>query len=172
MTKVENMKNTAYMLEKRSQMMLEQAKADGTVSPAEEKFIELLHHESFSLEFSNCASLEAMKELLERNGVDFTMDEMKAILIGAGTIFQKVEENNGELSEEDLEQVAGGWSWKGFFIGMVAGAVIAAAMVASAAIMVGTWGAGTPAAVIITDLAIGAAAGMVIGGGIGGAIGD
>ena len=172
MTKAENMKNTARMLEKRSEMMLEQAKADGVVSAAEEKFIELMKHESFVQEFGNCASLEAMKELLERNGVDMSMDEMKAILTAAGTIAKKVEENNGELSEEDLEMVAGGWSWKGFFIGLAAGAVIAAAMVASAAIMVGTWGAGTPAAVIITDLAVGAAAGMVIGGGIGGAIGD
>ena len=112
MTKTENMQNTARMLEKRSAMLLEQAKADGVVSPAEEKFIELMKHESFVQEFGNCTSLEAMKELLERNGVDFTMDEMKAILIGAGTIVRKAEENNGELSEEDLEMVAGGRSWK------------------------------------------------------------
>ena len=172
MTKAENMKNTAYMLEKRSAMLMEQARQEGEVPASVEKFMELLHTETFSKEFMNCASAEAVKELLDRNGVDFTMDDINDMMAAMGSTMIKLEENNGELSEEDLEQVAGGWSWKGFFIGMVAGAVIAAAMVASAAIMVGTWGAGTPAAVIITDLAVGAAAGMVIGGGIGGAIGD
>ena len=171
MTKTENMKNTAYMLEKRSQMMLEQAKADGTVSPAEEKFIELMKHESFAREFANCTSFEAAKELLERNGVDMPMEELQSILTAAANILIKLEENNGELTDEDLEQVAGGWSWKGFFIGLAAGAVLAAAMVASAAIMVGTWGAGTPASTIIMELAIGSVAGGVIGGAIGGYVG-
>ena len=61
MTKAENMKNTAYMLEKRSNMMLEQARTEGEVSPAVEKFLELLKDEAFAKDFANCASAEAMK---------------------------------------------------------------------------------------------------------------
>ena len=42
MTKAENMKNTAYLLEKRSNMMLEQAKMEGILTSAEEKLVELM----------------------------------------------------------------------------------------------------------------------------------
>ena len=164
MTKTENLKNTAHMLEKRSQMMLEQAKADGVVSPAEEKFIELMKHESFAREFSNCTSFEAAKELLECNGVDLSMEELQNILTAAANILIKLEENNGELTEEDLEMVAGGWSWGGFFIGLVAGAAAAAIMVGVAVAMIGSCGTAAPIIAI--------AAGAAIGGGIGGIIGD
>ena len=164
MTKVENMQNTARMLEKRSQMMLESAKADGTVSAAEEKFIELLKHESFAQEFVSCASLEAAKELLEKNAVDLSMDELQSIQTAAVTILAKIDENNGELSEEDLEQVAGGWSWKSFGYGLLLGAAIAAVALAVVVITVGSCGTGTAAAVV--------GAGAAIGGIVGGLVGD
>jgi hypothetical protein len=164
MTKAENLKNAAYMLEKRSQMMLQQAKADGTVSPAEEKFIELMKHESFVREFSNCTSFEAAKELLERNGVDMPMEELQSILTAAANILIKLEENNGELTDEDLEQVAGGWSWGGFFKGLLIGAAVAALMVGAAVLTLGSLGTAGPIIVV--------AAGGVLGGIVGGVEGD
>jgi hypothetical protein len=167
------------MLEKRSQMMLEQAKADGAVSPAEEKFIELMKHESFVREFSNCTSFEAAKELLERNGVDMPMEELQNILTAAANILIKLEENNGELTDEDLEQVAGGWTWGGFFKGLVMGVVVTAVIVAVAAAAiatsVATGGTAAPLAVVTTGKVVAAVAGAVgmvaAGGAIGGVAG-
>ena len=147
MTKVENMKNTAYMLEKRSAMLMEQARQEGEVPASAEKFYELLHDDAFRAEFMNCNSEAAVKELLDRNGVDFSMEEIDAILIAVGNTMIKLEENNGELSEEDLEQVAGGWSWGGFFKGIALG-------VATMVVMIGV----TAACVAATAASGGAAA--------------
>jgi hypothetical protein len=105
---MEAMMNTANMLEKRSTMILEQAKADGIITPAEEKFAELIRDEAFAAALNNCGSAEAVKELLDKNGVDFSMEEIHAMLVVVGTLFQKLEENDGELTDEDLEQIAGG----------------------------------------------------------------
>ena len=169
MTKAENMKNTAYMLEKRSNMMLEQARTEGEVSPAVEKFLELLKDEAFAKDFANCASAEAMKELLDQNGVEFSMEEIDSLLIGIGTLALKLEENNGELSEEELEMIAGGFSWTGFWAGVGGGILMAAACIGCAVAMGVTAGAAAPAAAagIAKVLAVGAAAGTGVGTGAG-----
>ena len=174
MTKAENLINTARMLEKRSAMLMEQARMEGEVPASAEKFMELLHDEAFSKEFFNCASEAAVKELLDRNGVDFSMEEIDAIMVGVGTTLQKLEENNGELTEEDLEQVAGGWSWGGFFkgigLGIVVGAIMGAIVVGCIAVSAATGGAGAPLAaaaaakLIAGTAAVGATAGGIVGG--------
>ena len=163
MTITENMNNTARMLEKRGNMMADQLKAEGTMTPAEEKLIQLLTYETFQKEFCDCTSAEAVKELLDRNGVNMSMDEVNAFLAAVGTLCKKVQENDGELSEEDLEMVAGGWSWKGFGLGLLIGAAAAAVMLATAVVMIGSCGTLTGVAVV----AAGAAIGGVIGGNIG-----
>ena len=165
MTKAENMKNTAYMLEKRSNMMLEQARTEGEVSPAVEKFLELLKDEAFAKDFANCASAEAMKELLDQNGVEFSMEEIDSLLIGIGTLALKLEENNGELSEEELEMIAGGFSWTAFWAGVGGGILMAAVCIGCAVAMGVTSGAAAPvvAAGIAKVLAAGAATGTVVG---------
>ena len=167
--KAENMKNTFYALEKRNSMMLEQARAKGEVSPAVEKFMELLKDEAFAKDFANCASAEAMKELLDRNGVDFSMEEIDSILIGIGTLVQKLEENDGELSEEELEMIAGGFCWVSFWSAVGSGIVMAAAVVGCVLAVVGTSGAAAPAvaAGIAKTIAVGAASGAVVGTGMG-----
>ena len=179
MTKAENMKNTAYMLEKRSAMLMEQARTEGEVPASVEKFMELLHTETFNKELMNCTSAEAVKELLDRNGVDFTMEEIDAILITVGNTLIKLEENDGELTEEDLEQVAGGWSWGGFFKGLLVGAVAMVVMIgvtaACVAATVGTGGTAAPLAGVTIAAAakfIGATVGSAaaIGGVMGGAM--
>ena len=179
MTKTENMKNTAYMLEKRSEMMLEQARQDGTIPAEVEKFTELMKHDSFTQALLNCASAEAVKELLDRNGVNFSMEDIDAMLVTIGTTMLKLDENNGELTEEDLEQVAGGWSWGGFFkgiaLGVAAMVVMIAVTAACVAATVGTGGGAAPlagvtiaAAAKFVGATVGAAA--AIGGVAGGAM--
>ena len=179
MTKVENMKNTAYMLEKRSAMLMEQARQEGEIPATAEKFYELLHDEAFREEFMNCASEAAVKELLDRNGIDFTMEEIDAMMLSVGSTLIKLEENNGELSEEDLEQVAGGWSWGGFFKGFVMGVIATAVIVAVAAVAiatsVATGGTAAPLAAVtagkVIATVVGAAGMIAAGGAIGGVAG-
>jgi hypothetical protein len=167
------------MLEKRSAMLMEQARLEGEVPASAEKFYELLHDDAFRAELMNCASEEAVKELLDRNGVDFSMEEIDAILIAVGNTMIKLEENNGELSEEDLEQVAGGWTWGGFFKGLVMGVVVTAVIVAVAAVAiatsVATGGTAAPLAAVTAGKVIATVAGAVgmvaAGGTIGGVAG-
>ena len=163
MTKIENMKNTAHMLEKRSAMMLEQARMEGEVPADVEKFLDLLHDEAFRTDFMNCASAEAVKELLDRNGIPFTMEDIDAMLMAISATLQKLDENNGELTEEDLEQIAGGWSWGCFFknvgLGLLAGVIIVAVVAAGVAAITASGGAALPVA--------GATVAKVVGGIIG-----
>ena len=97
------------------------------------------------------------------------MEEIDSILIGIGTLMQKLEENDGELSEEELEMIAGGFSWTAFFAGIGGGILMAAACVGVAVAMGITAGAAAPvvAAGIAKVIAIGAAAGTVVGTGAG-----
>ena len=168
MSKMEAMMNTANMLEKRSTMFLEQAKADGIITPAEEKFAELIRDEAFAAALNNCGSAEAVKELLDKNGVDFSMEEIHAMLVVVGTLFQKLEENDGELTDEDLEQIAGGWSWGSFFKGLGIGALAAATatlFVATAVCCIFfTGGTATPFIAAGIGAAVGAVAGGITGG--------
>ena len=177
MTKVENMQNTARMLQKRNEIILEQARLEGELPASVEKYLELMNHESFAQEFVNCASEEAVKELFDRNGINFTAEEIDAILCGIGTLMQKVEENNGELSEEDLEQVAGGWSFKTFLVGLVtgivAGAVMAAGAIAICASVAASGGGtlGITPIIAAKVIGLGAAAGAAVGAATGAALG-
>lgn len=179
MTKIENMKNTAHMLEKRSAMMLEQARQEGEIPADVEKFLDLLHNEAFRADFMNCASAEAVKELLDRNGIPFTMEDVDAMLMAMGTTLQKLDENNGELTEEDLEQIAGGWSWGGFLNGLIMGVVTTVAIVAVCAAAIATTAATGGAAAPLAGVAVGkvvagvvglVAAGSTIGGVAGGIV--
>ena len=163
MTKIENMKNTAHMLEKRGEMMLEQARMEGEVPADVEKFLDLLHDEAFRADFMNCASAEAVKELLDRNGIPFTMEDIDAMLIAIGTTLQKLDENNGELSEEDLEQIAGGWTWGGFLNGLIMGVVTTVAIVAVCAAAIATSAATGGAAAPLAGVAVGKVVAGVIG---------
>ena len=78
-------------------------------------------------------------------------------------------DNKIELSEEELEMIAGGFSWTGFFAGIGGGILMAAACVGAVLAVVGTGGAAAPvvAAAIAKTIAVGAAAGTVVGTGAG-----
>ena len=145
MSKAENMKNTAYMLEKRSGMMVERARMDGTLTPAEEKLVEHLEDKAFVQKLLNCGSAEAVKNLMDQNCIDIAMEEIQSMLAMIGTLAQKLEENDGELSDEELETVAGGWSWMGALVGAVAGFIAALCVVAAAVVLEGvSFGTATP----------------------------
>lgn len=149
------------MLEKRNNMMIEQARADGVIAPAEEKFLALLKDEVFGKELANCASAEEVKELMDKNGVDFSMEYIQEMLVAIGKLANTLEANNGELSEEELEQIAGGWSWGSFWRGAVAiGCAVAAVSLAVASVVV----TGGSAAIPLIAAGVGGGVGGVVGG--------
>lgn len=61
--------------------------------------------EAFAKQLAEADSMEAAQKLFASRGIEFTMDEIKAIAAGL-----RATESNGELSAEDLEDVAGGVS--------------------------------------------------------------
>jgi len=62
----------------------------------------LLNSETFMEAASGIQTLEQLQKLFAQNGVELTMEELKALTASAGA------EANGELSDEELDNVAGG----------------------------------------------------------------
>ena len=62
----------------------------------------LMQNKDFLVKFDQCEGLTQFKELLEENGIILSDDEYKRIISSA------CGENNNELEESHLENVAGG----------------------------------------------------------------
>lgn len=73
-----------------------------------EKIIEILSNQELWNKFAGCTSKEEAAALLAQNGVEASVEEIRE------AVMQMVEKKpefvgqNGELSDEDMEQVAGG----------------------------------------------------------------
>lgn len=75
----------------------------------EERFVklkELLTDEEQAKRLLNLSAEEAAKVLEEEYGIHFTVDELNDIMLGIQDSVK--ERENGELSANDLDQVAGG----------------------------------------------------------------
>ena len=70
-----------------------------------EKLNALLADPAFYEEGKNVASVEDFVELLRKHDVELTVEEADAVLAQLGML---IEQQNGELSEDDLEGVSGG----------------------------------------------------------------
>ena len=66
------------------------------------KFQALQENGQFEQELENISTPEELQALLGSHGIEMTMDEVQEFMTSA------VKLNNDELSEEDLEDVAGG----------------------------------------------------------------
>ena len=86
----------------------------------EKKLRELMKDEAFVKELSAKIEAEDAQKYFAEHGVDFTMEEIKAI----GSALNCSVKSNGELSEDDLEQVSGGCLIFGIISGIVAGAAL------------------------------------------------
>lgn len=85
----------------------------------QEKFEELMSNEDFRNQLKGLKERESIKNLFSNNGLelsdevlDATMNEIKRL------------EETGELDENALEFISGGWSWGNFAKGALAGACI------------------------------------------------
>lgn len=71
-----------------------------------EKLKEFFSSEELSTELLECQTEEEAKKLLSAHGVDVTDEEMKILK----DYIDKFVEKDGKLSEEDLDEISGGWS--------------------------------------------------------------
>ena len=73
-----------------------------------EKLMELLKDEDFCVKyFDNLDDLSELRRLLEENGIETDDEELRALV--EVTKEQIAREESDELSEEELDQVAGGF---------------------------------------------------------------
>ena len=65
----------------------------------------------FLKDLVNAQSAEDTKVVLQRHGIDVSLDEVNDLIKTGATILNNAEDN--ELSELELEKVAGGGKWRG-----------------------------------------------------------
>lgn len=144
------------MLDKRGEQTLEAVKQnDPAAAEKLEKIGNLLRDESFAKAFACTNSAQEAVALFVERGVELTADEVTALAQQIRDLAQKLVENGGELSEEELENISGGLSaaeWGGMAISASPGAVLGGLIGSAICPGVGT--------------GIGAAIGAAIGGGL------
>ena len=167
----DNLNASVRMLDKMGDANLEQIKlVDAALGERLEKLGELFKTPSFCDQLIVCPDHQAARKLFEDNGVLLSQEETDAVILQIKTLVHKLVENDGELSEEDLEQISGGWSWEGFFGGIMTGGSGGAAIGAIIGNNVGTCtlpGIGSISGAIVGAV-IGAVVGTVVGGILGG----
>ena len=157
----DNLKASLRMLEKRKDMMLEQAKTQD-LDEQSQRIIELENDEAFTKKLMNCDSAEKVQALFKENGVDFSMEQVNDLLKGIAELLIQLGNNDGELTEDELEQIAGGWNWRGFISGVITGVALVVVSALAVAAEVGTAGLATPLAAAVA-VALPSALGTVFG---------
>ena len=107
----EKLNASLRMLDKMGEQNLELMKAaDPQQAARQEQASVLLGDESFCKQLFSCADTQAAVQLFADRGLDLTEDEVKLLLVQIYAIAKRLMDNDGELSEEDLEQISGGHS--------------------------------------------------------------
>ncbi len=88
----------------------------------EERFNQLFEDQEVVRQVQAMSDPEEIRQFLASRGVDFTKEEMDSILLGIGEAVDK-RMDEGELSEDALESVAGGFA---FSLTLGAGATLLA----------------------------------------------
>ncbi len=87
-----------------------------------------LENEEFCTAFLQAGNVENLVQLLNKNGIEATADEVTEIVNEGNAALAAVKDApDGELTEDELESVAGGKGWRRFFRG-VASVVSGAAL--------------------------------------------
>ena len=82
-----------------------------------EKFEELMSNDDFRNQLKGLKERESIKTLFGNNGLELSDEVLDATV----KEIQRLEET-GELDENALEFVSGGWSWRACGVGLLAGA--------------------------------------------------
>ena len=155
----EKLNGSIRYLNKMGDMAVESLReAAPEVSERLERLGELLKDKEFCNQFVTSESKEAAVKLFTDRGFDITDEELKALATRTRDLVHQLIENDGELSEEELERVAGG---KGDTFTMAdAGKLIAG--VAAVGAVIGTFG--NPGMGTLAGAAIGALGGVFLAG--------
>ena len=144
--------------DKMGEQNLEQLKAaDPDAAQQVEKLNAVLRNEEFLQRFVVCANKQEGVKLFADYGFTVTEEEVAELAAYTMKIANKLMEHDGGLSEEELEQIAGGWTWSGFIAGLASGAMMGSVIGSAGGI-----------GIAIGAVAIGAVVGAIAGGVIGG----
>ena len=90
------------MLNKKSEMAFEQAKAVGKTTPEQEKADALLNDEAFLEKFLAAETAEEAQDLFRENGLEISLEELNGLAKYIAEVSKKLIDNGGEISEEEL----------------------------------------------------------------------
>lgn len=157
------------MLNKKVGMDLEKVTADEDLSSEEEKFLKLRENEAFMGDIAKAKNSEEVRSAFRKHNVELSEQETNEFVEGVQNTIGKVMNASGELSEDELEEIAGGsWlssAWKKVKKYVAAAVIAGVATFISAAIIAGSFGTATGAAAILETAAISGAIGMATGAG-------
>ncbi len=147
----EKLNGTLRFLEKQGEVNLEMMReSDPATAERVDKLVSLFKNEEFDKQLVACSDNQAVVKLFAENGVEMTEEDAEATMAYIKGLVQKLMENDGELSEEELEMVAGGWSGWGTFWASVG------SLAFGGFCMGASWGT-------LPGMAIGVVAGAVVG---------
>ena len=104
----DKLKASLRFLDKQGEMTVETLKVNGQDVSKAEKLEELFKDEDFVKELAPTSNAAEAQAVFAAHGLELTPEEVKAISQQCAGCIKKLEENDGELSEEDLEQISGG----------------------------------------------------------------
>ena len=109
MINMENMNASLRMLDKMGEMTLHHMKeTDPAAAEQLEKLGNLFNNEDFCKQFVACENKETAAKLFADNGFALTMEQVEALMTQLKAIGRKLVDNDGQLTEADLEMIAGG----------------------------------------------------------------
>ena len=124
----ENLNSSLRFLEKQGEISMAQLKeADLQQAEKLEGVAVLFRSEEFCKQFLDCPDKQTAIQLFADNGFSMTEEEVEVMFLLVNTFSQKLLDNDGQLSEEDLEMVAGGsigMTLFGWVTGGIAGSVV------------------------------------------------
>ena len=109
----DNLKASLRFLDKPGELTVETLKANGKDVSKLEKLDVLLKNEDFAKELAPTTSIAEAQAVFSAHGLELSREEVKEISQQCAGCIKKLEENDGELSESDLEQICGGASIAG-----------------------------------------------------------
>lgn len=105
---MEALQATLNFLDKKGKVAFEKLEDAGSLDPKLKMFSDLISDEKFCEEFFTTDSEQEAQELFRRNGLELTVEEVRAVAAYLVSIAKLLIENGGELSEDELENISGG----------------------------------------------------------------
>ena len=123
----DNLNASLRMLDKMGEANLEQLKrTDPALAERMEQLGALSRNEDFCKQFLSCPDKQAAVRLFADHGLVLTEDEVEMLALQINSLTKKLMENDGTLSEEELEQISGGGWLEGICYGIGGGIGFAA----------------------------------------------